>query len=121
MDKDELNPFGFFGYSLRFPLTLNGIPSPRIILDLHAILCNLCLTSFILFSEQCVDITYQECKEMPKPLECKTSTLRVPFQPKIHRVKCLLRDNNEAPALDVEESARAAEEKLDEPNEVQAQ
>lgn len=72
-------------------------------------------------TEQCVDITYQECKEMPKPLECKTSTLRVPFQPKIHRVKCLLRDNNEAPALDVEESARAAEEKLDEPNEVQAQ
>eukprot|EP00095_Tigriopus_kingsejongensis_P012116 maker-scaffold97_size377342-snap-gene-1.17 protein:Tk12116 transcript:maker-scaffold97_size377342-snap-gene-1.17-mRNA-1 annotation:"luciferase" len=63
-------------------------------------------------TEECVDITYQECREMPKPLSCQTTNLRVPFQPKIHRVKCLLQDIKDAPSLDVEDSADAADAKL---------
>lgn len=39
--------------------------------------------------------------------------MRVPFQPKIHRVKCLLSDDTEAPALDAEESASKADIELE--------
>ena len=55
---------------------------------------------------------YQECREEPAPLSCQTTTMMVPYQPKIHRVKCLLADGTEAPDLDVEESERVADEKL---------
>ena len=47
------------------------------------------------------------------PLACNTVGMRVPFQPKIHRVKCLLADNNDAPEIDVEESAQKADLELD--------
>ena len=59
-------------------------------------------------------ISYQECREEQRPLSCETSSLRVPYQPKIHRVKCLLSSGNDAPDLDVEESDAAAVEKLNE-------
>lgn len=60
-----------------------------------------------------MDISYQECKEIPMPLECTRVGMRVPFQPKIHRVKCLLADDSDAPALDIEQSAQKADLELD--------
>ncbi len=64
-------------------------------------------------SEQCVVIIYQECSEVARPVECQPHSLRVPFQPRIHRVKCLLADDDENPALDVEESANTADAAFD--------
>lgn len=40
--------------------------------------------------EDCKTITVEECHERPRPLACETTTLHVPYQPKVHRVKCLL-------------------------------
>ena len=57
-------------------------------------------------------ITYQECRERPDPLSCQTTTMKVPFQPKIHRVKCLLANGREVPDLNIQDSERAADEKL---------
>lgn len=64
-------------------------------------------------TEQCVDIVYQECKEVAKPLQCTDTSIRVPFQPKEHRVKCLLEDTLDTPNLNVEESARDSDIKLE--------
>ena len=80
-------------------------------------------------------LVYDECHERAKPLNCESTFMSSPFQPKIHRVKCLLVskacvrhnfkgssnfikmfyqvDNNAAPELSVEESAAAAENKLE--------
>jgi len=53
------------------------------------------------FRERCTQITYQECREEARPVQCQDSTLRVPYQPKIHRVKCLLADDDDNPDLDI--------------------
>jgi len=64
-------------------------------------------------SNVCTEITFQECREEARPVKCVDSTLRVPYQPKIHRVKCLLADDDDNPDLDLEKSANAAEAKLE--------
>ena len=59
------------------------------------------------FRRKCVTVQFRECKETAKDLECETVGLRVPYQEKIHRVKCLLTSNGAEPPLDVDESARS--------------
>ena len=63
--------------------------------------------------EKCAEIIYRECREEPRPLACSNTPMRVPYQPKIHRVKCLLTDDTEAPLNDVEDSAQKADIELD--------
>ena len=63
--------------------------------------------------ERCAEIVYRECREVPRPLACTNTPMKVPYQPKIHRVKCLLADNSEAPAIDADESAQRADVELD--------
>ena len=47
------------------------------------------------YRPQCVTVNYRECEEIAKPVKCDMKIVRVPFQSKIHRVKCLLNDNQE--------------------------
>jgi hypothetical protein len=68
--------------------------------------------SLLRFSEECVKLTFRECHEEAQPLACESSHMRVPYQPKIHRVKCLLKDEGTAPELEVEKSAEESDQAL---------
>ena len=48
---------------------------------------------------ECKVIKYKECEEVPKPLKCSAKKIRIPFQTKVHRVKCLLPDDQVMLAL----------------------
>ncbi len=65
-------------------------------------------------TEQCVDIAFEECQEKKRDdAQCQDTSLRVPYQPRIHRVKCLLADDNASPDLDVEEREKEADAQFD--------
>ncbi len=59
-----------------------------------------------------MEIIYQECREVARPTSCERTSLRVPFQPRIHRVKCLLADDDDNPQLEAEDSAAQADEQF---------
>lgn len=58
-------------------------------------------------------MTFRECTQVPEKLECQNVPMQVPFQDKIHRVKCLLPDEISEPAIEVDVSSLEAENKLD--------
>ena len=62
-----------------------------------------------IFRLQCVTVVYEECKEVPVEKDCDSVALQVPFQPKIHRVKCLLPTDFSEPPISVEKSAEESE------------
>lgn len=64
------------------------------------------------FREECKTLRFEECHEEARDLDCDSTFMKVPTQEKQHRVKCLLRRDNESPKLDIEDSAEEAEEKL---------
>ena len=61
------------------------------------------------YREECRDVEFEECSNVVVE-NCENTRIgRIPYQEKIHRVKCLLPDRGAEPALDIDQSDRNSE------------
>lgn len=60
--------------------------------------------------EQCVNVSIKECSEVVRPVSCENKEIgRIPFQDKIHRVKCLLQSTRDEPSIGPEDNKEQGE------------
>ena len=62
--------------------------------------------------EQCTNVEFTECSEDVRPVSCEDKEIgRIPFQEKIHRVKCLLQSTREQPTIQPDDNKEQGEGK----------